>query len=137
MVARGSPSSSEIAVLEGSPREAFAPPAVDRLRRSSEISATLRKGKRARQRLVHVAALPNGLPRSRFALSVSKRVGSAVVRNRVKRRLRVLLRSRPPRGGYDIVVTAHVGADSVPIDDLMRDIERCLRHVGVLSAEGA
>lgn len=106
---------------------------VDRLRSSSEISATLRRGKRARQRLVHVVARPNGLPRSRFALSVSKRVGSAVVRNRVKRRLRALLRSRPPREGYDIVVTAHVGADSVMIDELRRDTERCLERIGIQS----
>ena len=113
------------------------PAAVDRLRRSSEISATLRRGKRARQRLVHVAVHPNGLPRSRFALSVSRRVGSAVVRNREKRRLRALLRSRPPREGYDIVVTAHVGADSATIDELRRDTERCLQRLGILTAEGA
>ncbi len=111
--------------------------ALDRLRRSSEISETLRRGKRARQRLVHVVARPNGLPRSRLALSVGKRVGSAVARNRVKRRLRALLRSRPPREGYDIVVTAHAGAGSVTFDELCGETERCLELLGILSAEDA
>ncbi len=113
------------------------PAALDRLRRSSDISATLRRGKRARQRWMNVAARQNGLPHSRFALSVGKRVGSAVVRNRVKRRLRSLLRSRMPLGGYDIVVTARVGADLVSIKELERDIERCISHIGLKLTEKA
>ena len=49
---------------------------------------------------------PNELPHSRWGLSVSRRVGTAVMRNRVKRMLREsirLLHEELP-GGYDCVV---------------------------------
>ncbi len=108
-----------------------------RLRRSADIARAVRQGRRARQRLVHAVALPNGLPYSRFALSVGKRVGSAVVRNRVKRRLRPLLWDRPTRGGYDIVVTAHAGSESASFAELKSDTERCLFKIGVLMPEDA
>ena len=51
-------------------------------------------------------ALPNGLNISRYGFSVSRHVGKAVVRNRVKRRLREILRATPLKTGWDIVFIA-------------------------------
>lgn len=54
-----------------------------------------------------VFALPNGLPHCRLGLSVGRRVGSAVARNRVKRLVREafrLMQHESPRG-LDLVVT--------------------------------
>jgi ribonuclease P protein component len=55
-------------------------------------------------------ALPNDLAGSRYGFSVSKRVGKAVVRNKVKRRLREILRPLPLRPGRDIVFFARPAA---------------------------
>ena len=60
--------------------------------------------------LVVLRALPNGLSLSRCGFSVSKRVGKAVIRNKVKRRLREILRQTPLRTGWDIVFIARPAA---------------------------
>lgn len=51
-----------------------------------------------------MVARPNGLGRTRWGISVKARLGQAVVRNRVKRRLREVLRRAPLPAGWDVVV---------------------------------
>src|SRR6185312_15494468 len=46
-----------------------------------------------------LCALPNNLPHNRYGFSVSKRLGGAVVRNRVKRLLREAVRTTPKEVG--------------------------------------
>ncbi len=58
-------------------------------------------------------AMPNGLDLSRYGLSVTKKVGKAVKRNRVKRLLREIMRLQCLKPGWDIVLIARpVAADS-------------------------
>ena len=76
--------------------------------------------------LVVMKALPNGLSLSRYGFSVGKRVGKAVTRNRVKRVLREILRSKPLEPGWDIIFIVrplaananYAGLDK-SIDDLL------------------
>ncbi len=80
-----------------------------RLRRPKEFRHVLSSGKRARDALVAVAATRNKLRDQppRFGFSVSRRVGGAVVRNRVKRRLSEIMHNAPIQDGWDLVVTAY------------------------------
>jgi len=70
--------------------------------------------------------LPNGLSISRFGLSVSKRVGNAVTRNRTKRRLREILRRARLVPGWDIVIIARPSITTVAYDNLQRTIDNLL-----------
>ena len=82
----------------------------ERLRRRADFAAAYQRGKAWSNELLALRVLPNGLPHSRFGFAVGKRVGKAVVRNRVKRRLREAVRAYRPAGGCDVVVIARPAA---------------------------
>ncbi len=66
----------------------------------------------------------------RFGLTVTKKVGSAVVRNRIRRRLREALRSDAlaPDAGHDYVIVARRDALTVPFSRLVDELGRTLRQ---------
>ncbi len=65
---------------------------IERIRRKSEFASLYRDGGRLRGRYFTLVFLENELGRSRLAVVASRKVGSSVVRNRVKRRFRELFR---------------------------------------------
>ncbi len=79
-----------------------------RLRSNRQFQDVRRKGKSTGNHLLVLCYLPNNLDHSRFGISVSKRVGNAVTRNLVKRRLREALRIRIDtiQPGWDLVFIA-------------------------------
>jgi len=85
---------------------------VDRLRKSKDFQRLSRFGERRRNGPLVVLTAPARTGRSCLGLTVSRRVGKAVVRNRVKRQIREWFRtSRCCLGEpLDIVVIARPGA---------------------------
>lgn len=77
-------------------------------------------------------AVPNGLDYSRFGFSVSKRVGKAVVRNRVKRRLRECLMLTPCKPGWDIVFIARNASSEADYNQLKTSVEDLTRRALLL-----
>ncbi|QYJ16200.1 Ribonuclease P protein component [Rubrobacter xylanophilus DSM 9941] len=76
-------------------------------------------------------AFPNGLGHPRLGLSVSKRVGGAVVRNTVRRRLREVFHTSvgEGHGGMDFVISARPAASEASFQDLKEEFERALRRL--------
>lgn len=82
--------------------------------------------------LVVMRALPNELTLSRYGISVSKRIGKAVVRNKVKRRFREILRVAPLKPGWDIVFIARPAAAGADYASLKRATEGLLTRAHLL-----
>lgn len=81
-----------------------------RLTKAEQFDSVYNAGKSAADRFLVFKTMANGLEVSRFGISVGKRVGNAVVRNRVKRRLREIIRLSPPLSGWDFIVIARATA---------------------------
>ncbi len=103
-----------------------------RLRKTADFAAVWSEGRSKVDRLFVVRVRPNGLRVTRFGFSVSKRIGNAVVRNRVKRRLREVTRATAVETGFDIVIVARNGASDVEFARIERSIRSLLRRSGVL-----
>jgi ribonuclease P protein component len=77
-----------------------------RLAHKAEFDAVYREGRRRSSREFAIFVRANGLPVSRFGWSIKKALGTAVRRNRIRRRLREIVRlhRREIAGGWDVVI---------------------------------
>ena len=85
--------------------------------------------------LLVVRVLPNGLDHNRFGFMVSKRLGNAVTRNRIKRRLREVVRQTDLIEGWDAVFIARRGAEKVSFEQLKNATQNLLRRTNLISSE--
>jgi ribonuclease P protein component len=107
-----------------------------RLTDGASFQQTVRVGTRAGSRtvVVHLAVgvdEPGGSSGPRVGFVVSKAVGNAVVRNRVKRRLRHLAREHVSSlpGSAALVVRALPASATASSRELSADLARCLARV--------
>jgi ribonuclease P protein component len=105
----------------------------DRLRQRREFEECYASGVRVSGRHVQVFLLRAGGPaaRTRLGISVARRVGTAVRRNRVKRRLReIFRRSRILFGSQtvSVVVNARPSAATAPFAELSADYTDTVRR---------
>jgi len=103
-----------------------------RLTDSPDFERVYRQGTAYRGKLFSVHAFPNELGTPRLGLSVSRRVGNAVMRNAVRRRLREVFHSARPEipGDLDLVVSARPAAAEATLRELSEEFVRSLRKFG-------
>lgn len=99
-----------------------------------EYALIYEKGKSWVCDLLVMRALPNEMASSRYGISVSKRIGNAVVRNRVKRRLREILRAESLRPGWDIIVIARPAVASADYASLKQAAKGLLLRAHLVEA---
>jgi ribonuclease P protein component len=106
-------------------------PRARRLRSTADFTATVRYGRRCSTRHLTVHALfDDSAHQARVGVVVSKAVGIAVVRNRVKRRIRAGLQlNRHSMPGGRVVVRALPSAAVADFKQLNSDLEYCLNRL--------
>ena len=108
-----------------------------RLTDSSEFERVYKQGTAYRGRLFSVHAFPNELGTLRLGLSVSKKVGNAVVRNTLRRRMREIFAvvAGEAEGDLDLVsdldlvISARPAAREATFEELSGEFDRALRKL--------
>ena len=108
-----------------------------RLTGNKQFTRIRGQGDSAANRFLVIRFLPNGLDHSRFGFMVSRRIGNAVVRNRVKRRLREAVRLTPVKAGWDAVFIARRGTESAGYHELKQAAGNLLRRVHLDDQNGS
>ena len=104
----------------------------ERLRVRRDFLAVYRRGRAWTHRFLVLRTLPNGLPHNRYGFVVSKRLGKAVARNRLKRRLREGVRPLTIRPGWDVVLLARPPAATARYQQLREALVDLLSRARLL-----
>lgn len=102
----------------------------ERLRHRREFLSCYRQGRRRHGSLLILYALPNALSHPRLGITASRKVGGAVLRHRLKRRIREVYRRWSGRRGLpamDLVVHVKPAAAESDFAELRLDLERLLK----------
>ena len=97
-----------------------------RLTDSPEFERVYRQGTAYRGKLFSVHAFPNERGYPRLGLSVSRKVGTAVTRNTVRRRLREVFRASEIPGDLDLVLSARPAAAEATFGELQAEFDKAL-----------
>jgi ribonuclease P protein component len=99
------------------------------LRTPREFAALQQSSKSKVHPLLVARFAPNQIERTRFGFSTGRRLGGAVTRNRVRRRLREAVRALGPQivPGWDVLIVARPPSATATYSALSEALERVLR----------
>jgi ribonuclease P protein component len=102
------------------------------LTRRAQYLAVYKSGKAVADNMLVIKTLPNNLDVSRTGYSVTKEMGKATVRNRIKRLLKENMRLLDIEQGWDIVLIARHGIVTADYSTLTTRITKLLNRAGIL-----
>ncbi len=102
-----------------------------RLRTSNDFGAVRAARRTWSDRLLVLCTRPNGLDVTRFGFSVGRRVGIAVRRNKIKRRLQEVATHTQIGDGWDVVVIVRKGASDADFAALESSLVYLLSKAGI------
>jgi ribonuclease P protein component len=101
-----------------------------------ELERVKRAGRRLRTEHLDVRAIDSLLSHARVAVIVAKHGHSIVERNRLRRRLRELARTRiiPVTDGVDLVIRSLASAYDASFEQLSMEVETVVTKLGAMSS---
>ncbi|MCD8383303.1 MAG: ribonuclease P protein component [Clostridiales bacterium] len=103
------------------------------LKQNKDFRRLYHRGKYAACATLVLYWSPNRYQSNRLGITVSTKLGNAVVRNRIRRRIREIYRLHEEqlRRGIDLVVVARAAAPDAEYQRLDRDFQRLARRLGI------
>lgn len=101
---------------------------LETIKKNSEFQLVFEKGHSIHGRYLVVYFLHNSFHYTRFGFCVGKKLGSAVCRNHIKRRLREAVRQMvfPPDSSWDIILVARHPAVAADLKGISMEIKNIL-----------
>ena len=104
-----------------------------RLRKDSDFKNIYRKGKSLATKTLVFYFIKNDLGYTRVGYSISKKVGKAVTRNRIRRLIKENLKDIPDlKDGYDIIFIGRIPSSESDYKEIGKSIRYFCRKSGVL-----
>jgi ribonuclease P protein component len=102
-----------------------------RLRKNADFRRVRREGQSVSNRLLVLIVAPNKLNHSRFGFAVSKRIGKAVKRNKIKRQMREAARlcREQVQAGWDILFIARVSISEASYQEIEQSAHNLLHKM--------
>ena len=128
MVAKSLPDAAKRAAI-GSPSPDRGYPRAARLLRRADFDGVYQQGRRRSSRQFVVFCRANGRALSRFGMSVKRALGNAVARNRIRRRVREIIRLHREEiaSGWDIVIHPRSSVATTVFAPLAAELVELLR----------
>lgn len=105
-----------------------------RLRSSRQFSRIRTEGKVWVNNLLVLRTLASNEAETRFGFIATRRIGNAVVRNKLRRRLKEILRIAPVKSGWDLVFIVRKNSVDATFDSLKRAVHNLLRRSNLLES---
>ena len=104
---------------------------INRIKANDDFATTIKKGKAQRNQSYVIHYCANSLTHTRVGISVSSKLGNAVVRNHIKRQIRSMCDSfiDYENQTFDIVIIAKQGFLNNSYDDNLVSLKRILNFV--------
>jgi ribonuclease P protein component len=107
------------------------------LRRRADFDRVFQHGRHNGGKLLSVRSVKNQQPLTRFAFAIPKRVGGAVVRNRVRRRLREIIRTYTLTEGFDVVISVRPEATKARFAHLRAELTTLMTRARLIAGTEA
>ena len=106
------------------------------IKKNKDYKKIYNRGISLANRYAVIFAMENQLGYSRFGYSVSKKIGKAVVRNKVKRRLKEISKNYVDRlaGGYDYIIIARKGIEKLDFYQIKNNMENLVYRINKKTA---
>lgn len=101
------------------------------LNRRTRFDQIYRNGKPVRGDLLVLRILPNAMNLNRFGLSISREVGKATRRNKLRRQLKEIIRNEPFQDGWDVVIYVRTRASTAGFSELKNSLLNLANKAGI------